>query len=210
MATLCWRQLQDSLVECGNTPVVALEVAVRLLRENAGELSVLRFTSERPRRVRESRLSWCECEPTPLSGGSGPGSSCGGNPRAATASRESRLSWRRAQALLSFGGMRLKPSTEATLLSATHIAKRDDLPFCSSLGSAQAGPQPWSLLRGPSQSSCLLHRCVLSSPYGDESYSFEARPPARRTRSETSYGRSVAATVQAQSNGIRLRSDASH
>lgn len=115
VGTLCWRQLQDSHVECGNTPVVALGQTVRLLRENAGELSVLRFTSERPRRVRESRLSWCECEPTPLSGGSGPRSSCGGNPRAAAASRESRLSWRRGSSLTLLRGNEIEHRAQRQL-----------------------------------------------------------------------------------------------
>jgi hypothetical protein len=158
---LRWRQLQSSQVECGNTPVVALEQTVRLLRENAGELSVLRFTSERPRRVRESRLSWCECEPTPLSGGCGTGSSLWGKllkqprPVGNHACRGAG-----PQALLSFGGMSFEPEHRGnSAVCHAHSETRRSPVLQLLLRSAQMGPQPWSLLRGLSQPSCLLHRC---------------------------------------------------
>jgi hypothetical protein len=134
---------------------------VRLLRENAGELSVLRFTSERPRRVRESRLSWCECEPRPLSGGCGTGSSLWGKLR-----KQPRPVGNHAcrgagpQVLLSFGGMSSEPEHRGNS-AACHVHSETRRPpvlqFLSR--SAQTGPQPWSLLRGLSQPSCLLHRC---------------------------------------------------
>lgn len=79
-SSVLWRQLQGSHAVCESRRPWRLEACCIFLREGSVHFRKgLEATPELPRRVRESRLSWCRIRAAPLSGGSVTNPGAGGN-----------------------------------------------------------------------------------------------------------------------------------